>query len=89
MDRLERGFEAYTFDAERAIYPRVTMVSAGCAADFQRRIGEVVAVQFVDPKRKKTKGMLLSVDETEIVLENESGRITEALADIEMARIVI
>ena len=58
------------------------------AIDFKYRIGETVSIQFAPGKRPLTKARIVAAGDNEIVFENESGPFTEALANIERAKIV-
>ena len=58
------------------------------AVDFRYRIGEMVNIQFAEPKRPSTRAKIVSTSDNEIVFENESGLFTEALANIGSAKIV-
>ena len=58
------------------------------ATDFEFRIGETVAIMFVDQERKKETAEIISANGRQVEFENNDGRFTVALADIEQAKIV-
>ena len=58
------------------------------ARDFRYRIGEMVRVEFVDPKRKKIVGELVGVNGEAVEISVNETRIELALSEIDKARIV-
>ena len=56
--------------------------------DFRHRVGETVAIDFVDPKREKMKAEILAATETEVQVKNGTGLFTVGLEEIDKARIV-
>ncbi len=58
------------------------------AIDFKYRIGELVNIQFAEAKKPSVKAKIVSTNDNEIVFESESGPFTEALSNIERAKIV-
>ena len=58
------------------------------AMDFKYRIGETVKINFTEDNRPSVRAKIVSVSDSEIVFENETGTFTEELTDIEKAKIV-
>lgn len=56
--------------------------------DFKYRIGETVRLRFVDSKRKKVTAKIIAVNEESAEFENEDGRFSCPLTEIEQAKIV-
>ena len=56
--------------------------------DFRFRIGETVKIQFADKKKKKVKAEIISVNGNTVEFEDDSGRFSLSLDDLESARIV-
>ena len=56
--------------------------------DFKYRIGETVKINFTEDNRPSVRAKIVSVSDSEIVFENETGTFTEELTDIEKAKIV-
>ena len=58
------------------------------AVDFKYRIGETVKINFAEENRPAVRAKIMSVSDSEIVFENETGAFTEELTNIEKAKIV-
>ncbi len=56
--------------------------------DFKYRIGETVKLIFAKKNRPAVSAKIVSVSDSKIVFENESGAFTEELTNIEKAKIV-
>lgn len=56
--------------------------------DYKYRIGELVKIQFAEPKKPSVTAKIVSVKDSEIVFENDNGTFTESLANIDRAKIV-
>ncbi len=56
--------------------------------DFKYRIGETVNITFAEENRPAVRAKIVSVNNIEIVFENETGAFTEELTNIEKAKIV-
>ena len=58
------------------------------AMDFKYRIGETVKINFAEENRPAIRAKIISVSDSKIVFENETGAFTEELTNIEKAKIV-
>ncbi len=56
--------------------------------DFKYRIGEKVAINFVDSKKGRIEAEILSATDTQILVRNSAGEFTIGLGDIDKATIV-
>ena len=56
--------------------------------DFKYRLGELVKIQFAEAKKPAVTAKIVSVNDTEIEFENDSGAFTESIENIERAKIV-
>jgi ribosome maturation factor RimP len=56
--------------------------------DYKYRIGELVKIQFAEANRPSIQAKIISVNDSNIVFESESGTFTESVANIERAKIV-
>jgi len=58
------------------------------ARDFRFRVGETVAVEFVDNSRKKVTARIVGASADEVDFEDETGLFKVGLAEIERAKII-
>jgi len=56
--------------------------------DFKYRVGEKVAINFVDSKQGRIEAEILSATDTQILVRNSAGEFTIGLGDIDKATIV-
>ena len=58
------------------------------ARDFRYRVGEQVKIEFADKKRKRLRAEIVSADENQVELRDDSGTFKIDLADIGKATII-